>query len=423
MAAVSNTNFMNDSTISNLTKSLATSVPSETNFELIPHNGLWGIICTITIQFIVVGAASFLIFIICRMREQSTTNLLILNQTVADLFNGVVFVSLAVAHYVRPSYVIYNVMPFINIYIVLLSLFAVLTLALHRYWRCKNPLNNHRPRGSPTLCAKGWILKVVMLNWLIPFLISILPLTWSKLPPLKQMAINGIFGKFVWVLLLCLYAALTVVQLLILRIVRDQLKPKFNKNYQSSSYRTTLKGEMRSLPSDVDKRVSTASPTPCRSPETSTMQSRTSVLSMESNSVKHTGERLLVSVEFQQHKKSQQKELLETCLRERHFENKNEKLRRIARCPKRQKREIRIERLLGALMVSLFTSYFPIVLINFVYLFQINFQLPDWIQTVSFYTFIFNSAANPLLCIFMKRDLFNKAKHYTKRVCLNFKKC
>ena len=85
---------------------------------------------------------------------------------------------------------------------------------------------------------------------------------------------------------------------------------------------------------------------------------------------------------------------------------------------KRQKRDIQIESLLGALIISLFVSYFPIVLINVVYLFQINIELPDWIQTVSFYTFIFNSAVNPLLCILMKRDLFNKAKFYMKKVCV-----
>ena len=395
---------MGDSTF---TPANLTSV-SEDNFELIPHNGVWGIICTIIIQLIIVGATCFLIFIICRMRERNTTNLLILNQTVADLFNGVIFVSLAVAHYVRPSHIIYSVIPYVNIYIVLLSLCTVFTLALHRYWKCRNPLSSHQISYSQAFCGKRWLLKAISVTWLIPLVISMLPLMWSKEPLQKQLEITRIFGRFVWVLLLSLFAALIIVKLLIFKIVRRQLKPKFTSSVLYSANDAVLSVVQRTL-------------------KTTSSFTRTSVEERGTNNTNN------LPVIYQRqaknecdfndkcNSKSPEPVQSETYTPASHLlimESKR-KDRRTRKNGKRQKRDIRIERLLGALMVSLFVSYFPIVFINFVYLFQIHFQLPEWIQTVSFYTFIFNSAVNPLLCIFMKRDLFNKAKFYMKRLCVS----
>ena len=380
--------------------------------DLIPKTDTLGVTSVILIQIVIIVSSGFLIYIISRMRQKSPTNLLILNQTLSDLLNGVLFVSLVVLSHFKPSPALTMALSFTNAFIVVVSLLSLLALGIYRYKTCRRPLQNFRSQSS-SLDNRS-ILKYVIGIWLGSFCVCLVPLTWLKASIKFQMIAFNIFHGFLWVALMSMFLLLIVLNIMLFKIVNQHLNAKvggrsktrsvpvshsqcYTKSSAEFSADVGLKIQRKQKISEpvVDNTLLSVNSTMCNVAESydppapscatvDTADDTSTALYTEGLDATSNGS-LLMKYRIRMRKKR-------------------------PKITQRQKREIRMKRLLCALMLSIFVSYFPILVINFEHLFQLRMPLPSWIQTLSLYTFIANSAVSPFLCLLMKRDLAVAAK-------------
>ena len=366
---------------------------NNTSDDLIPSYGLLGVFFSFGIQFLIVSSSSFLIYIISKMRQKSATNLLILNQTVADLLNGVLLISLVLVSHFLKSPEIDQLLSFTNAYIVLVSLLCLAALAVYRYKRCRSSLQNC---NSQLDTHRGKHLVYIIIGiWATPFCFCLIPLTWSKAPIRVQITAIRIFQGILWMILSGLFVALAVLYILIYIFVNTNL----SKHKGGNAHLDSSKNETNTSFSSVNTifRIDGQDPDKTELRLFSTVN----ILDDTASSSRKTLPGSLISSVSLRINQGRRKMVLRT----------KQKIR---------KREIRMKRLIGILMMLIFASHFPLLLINFDYLFQLDMQLPAWLQTVSFFTFIINSAVSPVLCILMKRDLLQAAKAWIRKIiCSN----
>ena len=144
-----------------------------------------------------------------RKMRQNPTNILICNQACADLSNGIIFVPLRIASL---FYVIFNnITPFANCYIILVSLFSLLLLAVDRYLLISRPLSHRQHVTSRRIC------RTITAVWSIPVLIALIPLVWWFEPPEKKIKANKVFIGSMWSVILGLTFLMLVLYSFVIR--------------------------------------------------------------------------------------------------------------------------------------------------------------------------------------------------------------
>ena len=441
--------------------------------SLVPSTNTMGVISIVLIQIITICLSAFLVYIIGRMRQKSPTNLLILNQTISDLLNGTIFAPMVVISHFGVTALLDAALKFSIAYIVLVSLISLMAMAAYRYKSCRNPVRQCNYQITSSESDNKYLLRYIAIMWIFPFLFCITPFTWSKAPASTQKVAFRVFQGFLWVVLVTLFLTLAVLYILIFRFLNEHLKTKVSvlsmlpklsedRGSASSDYsfsadirptgrtriasrRTSLRSRLLSFNSTNDTEHTETQnarsnqlnkvlfrskansskdgmmATVCTSDESSQKDNQSNGDSKLPDLLKgpdqksHTEKQRQKQQQEQQQQRQRENQLPPQKQETNQQQSQNHgvrNLKKMSLLSGRQKREVRMKRLLGSLMLSIFVSYFPILLLNFEHLFQINMQLPHWFHTLSLYTFILNSAVSPLLCMLMKRDLTHSAKSW-----------
>ena len=185
----------------------------------------------IIINSLIVGA-----FFLRKALQNCSANIFICNQAVADLFVGVVFAPM----YVMKEY--HDGMGFLTCYVVFLSLFNLFALSTDRYLAFSMPYVHRRFNDV------RHALKVVLLIWIIPLGLTLVPLCWwFKLPGIKREA-NHIYSAIVCIFIILFIFALATLYLFISsranRIIRHKRK-KIMERASPTKLSALVKKEIR----------------------------------------------------------------------------------------------------------------------------------------------------------------------------------
>ena len=373
--------------------------------ELLPKNHIAGVTIAVLIQVVILFTTVFLIFIITRKKNnlKNTTNKLILNQTCSDLINGAIFIPLILLYHGNPTMVVKTAISIVNVFIVFASLLSLEAFAVYRYIKVSNPLDKFTKKSDTDLFSKKRLPSIIAVVWLFPLFVSMTPLSWSNASSRFQNVAHRVYVGFVWVTLFVIFVSLATLNALIFRIVREQLGATNEEDGKKNSFREAISTKKKCA------HTSTFLEPPGENCTPNVSEIRESSCHTQQNQP-------LVCVNGGSHVQSCLDRSLETFssgVPSKYSTNVRRK-RGLNKKIMVHKREARMTRLLAALMTVFFISYFPIVFMNFIFLFNIPLHIPAWFQVLSLYTFIVNSAVNPLLCIFMKKDLQTISKKYFK---------
>lgn len=361
-----------------------------TYHPLLPGN--YDLFCVILIQVIILLTSSSLIFIITREKNnlKNTTNKLIMNQACSDLMNGVIFVSLVVANHKCPSDTMGKAISISNVYILFVSLLSLEIMAAYRFTRVRNPLEKFRHTETSVPFIENKLPILITVIWVFPMFVGFLPLIWNSNSMIIDAAIaQRFYVGFLWLALFLLFLCLVLLNVMIYRTVMAQLKSSEKLKFNRIDRNHINKRPVRTSKYEE---------------EPSTMQDTKDTLltkTANTNSFK-------VDSEQQSHNQrySREARIRKPATRISYgFSLGLAKYREFAKNLLIHRQEARMARLLMTLMITYIISYFPLVFINFIFVFKIPLVVPQWFQTFSLYTFILQSAINPILCISMKQDL------------------
>lgn len=355
--------------------------------HLLPSSTPWHLPIIITFQIVSTITCTTLVVTILRTPEK-TINKLILNQCLVDLLAvDCVFVPICIAYYVKPTNLIHQLLPFVTCYIILVSLFSLSLLAAYRYWNMRNPIKAFAQTRHHKAKIIHHMNKLIIATWIIPLFVTLVPLTWMSNTRIDRILATKIFVSVIWVLLLIIFISMLVIYSLII------------KRYKMSREKSIFPAKKNQSLSMTE--ISTFKPR-C----SSAINGSADNLDVDTNSPRKYSRHLII-------KKSSSNYELESPVSTTNLNCRSPFSER-----KRQdnrKRELRMTALLGAMLLNFFISYFPILFINFFFLFK-EISVPPWLELASFYTFDLNSTVTPILCIFMLSDVYNLLTRQCKRM-------
>lgn len=238
-----------------------------------------------------------------KLRRRSA-NVLIFSQASSDLFTGLVFVP---AHLLERYYRVSYTAGYFTCYMLFLSLFNLLALSTDRYLALSRPFLHYR------IMDVSRAIKVIFVIWSIPFVLTIIPLTWERENDEKyRKKANAIYLSIAWLLMLILVVAMTILYIFVTIKARKTIRTK---------------------------RVS-------------------------------TGRR------------------------------QSTKVADLA------KKELRVIHLFGSLLSLFVATYLPILYMNMCDLLDRIDWIPPILEQLALYFLLFNSIANPVVCICLKKDYY-----------------
>ena len=206
---------MNETHFSNLTANITTQFTTESTVPLKPlgtslsnitdlHNVIF--IIFLCVMVLTVNSLVVVAFTVQKKLRRNPANVLICSQAVADLFTGAVFI---------PVYLIdaYNgtssMTAFTVCYIIFLSLFNLLALSTDRFLALSRPFLHYR------LLDVQRTMKLLLLIWVTPLLLTLIPLFWWFKPINVQKKAGKIYLGIGWLFMLLLVIAMTILYLFV----------------------------------------------------------------------------------------------------------------------------------------------------------------------------------------------------------------
>ncbi len=227
-------NTLNNSYINNTGRIVNNSI--ETN------NDKGNVIVCLSLGIVVVIENSLvcLAFALNRKLRKRQANILVCSQACADLFNGLVFVPIEVYERYRRQRLL---TPYLIAYLLFVSLFNLFSLALDRYLALIKPLFHH------LIMDVNKTKKLLIVNWLVPLLITAIPLCWSS-SSLKTKAISGrVYVCIFWLFMFLLCVIMIVMYVLIYRTaaktIRQRQKRMAKLNKDPENKIKTTRTELR----------------------------------------------------------------------------------------------------------------------------------------------------------------------------------
>ena len=343
--------------------------------DLLPSAKDWAQVSALAILLVCIAIPCVIlianIIFLPRAKKKSNTNKLILSQTFIDLLVALLFIPVTIVYYVHPSNTVNQLLAHAICYTLLLSLTSLQALAWHRCRSVKNPIRKYTEAKRQTDFSATLVNKIIACIWIIPFVFSLVPLTWLDASVEVRMTAKRIFSFALWGTLSLSFLHMVGTYVYIIVKLRSYTKGV------SQIKSTRVREKQLSLD---------ALPVP------GTKQCATNVFNVSNLSVDEITQCDELRIKRTRSKKQERD----------------------------KKREMRMTKLLGALLLTFFLSYFPIIYINSIDLFGFNVKVPTWLHIASLYTFVLNSFTNPILFIFMKRDL---RRHFRRRCQLVFHTC
>ena len=272
-----------------------------------PNMSDWIMLILIGIFIIIINLVIVVAYVKNSTLSRKPANTLLCSQACCDLLLGTVYL---------PSRIVteYGTSPdfkeFISCYTLFLSLLSLIALATDRYLVILKPFLHQY------YVSKSLTRKVVLLTWVMPLPVTLLPLSWwfSK----DKMTFQLPFLYVLYPLIFFSELAMVCVYVMIFKFVSNYIKNKTRKISQQDA---------------------------CMN---SNMAQRLQIANM--------------------------------------------------------KREMKIATLFLSLLSFFIMAYTPILYVNLVYLIKRADLAPTWVMTLGLYLFALNSAANPVLTIFLKID-------------------
>ena len=286
-------------------------------------------------------------------------NILVCSQAVADLVNGIVFIPVYCIERYKQLGII---TPYVVAYILFVSLFNLFVLALDRFLAIIKPLLHH------VIMDVNRTIKVVVIVWIIPLFITLLPLFWWTEPKHVQSFLpKRIYVAFMWAMMMVICIFMAIMYFIVYMGARRSLAERqkqmhvitaaFHKNDH-----VVLAEEGQSLTELRDQESKTNN-----SPSINT-----------------------------RHSKKKRKNEVES-----------------------KKRQMRVTHLFGLLLFFFVLAYLPILYMNLMDV----INKPEWIPSIlidlSLFSLVLNSVVNPILCIYLKKDYQQAVK---KMLCRNILK-
>ena len=154
-------------------------------------------------------------FFLNKQLRQSAANFLIMSQALCDLVTAVVFI---------PTYLIGlhtktpGATPFLVGFIMFLSLFNLLALAIDRY------LVLSRPFWYKSVVSIRGIVKLICAVWSVPLFLTSIPLCWWFLPGNIQILAGHIYHTMMWVIMLVVVLSMGVIYLFVILAAKKAMK-------------------------------------------------------------------------------------------------------------------------------------------------------------------------------------------------------
>ena len=172
-----------------------------------------------------------------RLREKSS-NLLLLNQSVADLITAFLYIPCYIAKQFGKDR---DWSLYVGVFILFLSLFSLCILALDRYLMIIKPFLHIRWMSVEKTS------KIIMAIWIMPVIFSLLPVTWWFLP--ERNYIHMRFLVFMWLLTLVLTLLLIIVYFRVFWFTRRYIQAKTKALAQKQD--KDLKAEVQKMKREV----------------------------------------------------------------------------------------------------------------------------------------------------------------------------
>ena len=192
---------------------------------------------SIPLAFVIVVASGLILeaFALNRQLRQSAANFLILSQALCDLVTAVVFIPIyLIGLYTKSP----GGIPFLIGFIMFLSLFNLLALAIDRY------LVLSQPFWYKSVISVRRIVKLLCLIWSVPLFLTSIPLCWWFLPKHAQASAGHIYHAIMWVIMLLLVISMGVIYVFVILAAKRAVKLHCAISLVHSN-KASLKCEMR----------------------------------------------------------------------------------------------------------------------------------------------------------------------------------
>lgn len=227
-------------------------------------------------------------------------------------------------------------------YMIFLSLFNLLALCMDRYLALYQPFLHHR------LTCINRVLKQILAIWLVPCLITVLPLFWKYTGPARMVADHA-FLIIIWVMMCLLVITMTVAYFLVTMKAKQLIRNKKLSIMQPSTTSASVLSNNNIIDNNNDNNTTATT-----------------------------------------HNNNRRKEPSQ---RDTRFET--EVLTR---------KELRVVHLFGLLLLLFVTTYLPLIYMNFCDAIGRPSLIPKDMEEVSLVTLMLGSLLNPIISMCLKRD-------------------
>lgn len=247
----------------------------------------------------------------------------------------------------------HNPIGFFICYMIFLSLFNLLALCMDRYLALYQPFLHHR------LTCINRVLKQILAIWLVPCLITVLPLFWKYTGPARMVADHA-FLVIIWVMMCLLVITMTVVYFLVTMKAKQLIRNKKLSIMPSAASATSA----------------------------SVLSNNNNIDNNDDNNKENTNTTATTTDIVNNNKR--RKEATKTDTR---FET--EALTR---------KELRVVHLFGLLLLLFVTTYLPLIYMNLCDAIGKPSLIPKDMEEVSLVTLMLGSLLNPIISMCLKRD-------------------
>ena len=173
-----------------------------------------------------------------RLRRRSA-NVLIFSQAVCDLVTGFAFTPtyLITIHLQSPTANL--ILALFSGFILFLSLFNLLALALDRY------LVLSRPFWHRSVMSVGRTVKILISIWLLPLFLTMIPLSWWFLPVNISHTASRVYHGILWAMLLILVVIMAVIYVFVSLTARKATRRHCKLSHQRARRFNIVKKELK----------------------------------------------------------------------------------------------------------------------------------------------------------------------------------
>ena len=169
--------------------------------------------------------------------RKKQSNILICSQAAIDLLVGLAFIPWKIATLYTKQHLHIG---YIVFYILFVSLGNLSSLALDRYLALIKPLKHH------TMMDVSRTKKIVLMTWLVPLFLTMIPMTWYTAPPHTRRIAMKIYIGIFWGIMMLIWVIMIAIYIIIYRtasrtIRLRQKRMKAAEHPKESRVKTTKK--------------------------------------------------------------------------------------------------------------------------------------------------------------------------------------